>query len=66
MEGLRGDGLLTVTKSTRQLLNAEPVVEGYGCKDWKHWTDEDNDCQDTRQEVLIAESEKPVECLALA
>lgn len=33
----------------------------YHRKDWPHWTDEDGDCQNTRQELLIATSKVTVQ-----
>lgn len=35
-------------------------IPDYNRAQWKHWTDADKDCRDTRQEVLVRDSRVPV------
>ena len=47
-----GDGVtLTISVATLSF-----DIPDYDCGDWSHWRDADRDCQDARQEALIAES----------
>ena len=50
--------LLLIFTST--VLSASLACPAYDRKAWKHWVDEDKDCQNARHEVLVAESAEPV------
>jgi len=48
-------------ESTANYAEHPTPATPYNRKDWPHWIDADRDCQNTRQELLIATSRKPVE-----
>ena len=51
-------GTATVLRVTVSAVPA--TLPDYDRHDWKHWTDADGDCQNARNEVLIAESQTRV------
>ena len=45
---------------TLKIIEIATDLPNYDRDDWKHWADDDGDCQNTRHEVLIEESLKEV------
>ena len=43
-----------------QVADVPPNLPKYERGDWRHWVDDDGDCQDARQETLIAEAQGAV------
>jgi hypothetical protein len=51
-----------IDKATNEAIDeGRAYVTLYNRSDWPHWLDDDKDCQNTRHEILIQTSSKPVE-----
>ena len=49
-----------VPEQLLRIAEVSPDLPSYDRDDWKHWVDEDKDCQNMRHEILIEESSAKV------
>ena len=52
--------LSSSTNHLQPMQNNSIFIPGYNRDNWPHWIDQDNDCQNTRHEILIRDSSQPV------
>jgi hypothetical protein len=55
-EGVFSDEATIDLAPAQDAAPPEPAPLDYDRKQWRHWTDEDRDCQNTRQELLLRDT----------
>jgi len=53
------NGVVSTPKKSVQ-SNKKAIKAGYNRKSWAHWSDFDNDCMNTRHEILLQQADGPV------
>lgn len=62
--GYHYHGRSNVIQQEKSKLKGTNTID-YSRKDWPHWVDYDEDCQDTRAEILIRDSLEPANLNAI-
>ena len=60
LPAVSGAETMRLREAVRSIPRAPETPAGYDRDLFRHWIDADGDCQDTREEVLVAESRVPI------